>query len=276
MLAGIEMDLLYKKYETLKEYLGSLRNLAVAFSGGVDSTFLLKVAHEVLGEDVVAITARSISFPKRELDEAVAFALANDIKHIIFDSGEFNIEGFSQNPLNRCYLCKKEIFSMMSDIAKAHGLKYIAEASNMDDNKDYRPGHKAIAELGIKSPLREAGLSKSEIRRLSKKLGLPTWDKPSFACLYSRFSYGEELTQEKLNMVGEAEQFLIDSGFHQVRVRYHGDVARIEITKEDFRPFLEESMRKKINDKLRDLGFTYVALDLIGYRTGSMNETLNL
>lgn len=246
MLAGIEMDLLYKKYETLKEYLGSLRNLAVAFSGGVDSTFLLKVAHEVLGEDVVAITARSISFPKRELDEAVAFALANDIKHIIFDSGEFNIEGFSQNPLNRCYLCKKEIFSMMSDIAKAHGLKYIAEASNMDDNKDYRPGHKAIAELGIKSPLREAGLSKSEIRRLSKKLGLPTWDKPSFACLYSRFSYGEELTQEKLNMVGEAEQFLIDSGFHQVRVRYHGDVARIEITKEDFRPFLEESMASTI------------------------------
>lgn len=260
------------KYNDLKEYIKSLKSVAVAFSGGVDSTFLLKAAHDVLGDKCVAITARSCTFPERELNEAKAFCEREGIKHIVIESEELGIEGFAQNPKNRCYLCKTELFTKMRGAANALGIENIAEGSNVDDNGDYRPGLAAVAEQNIKSPLRHARLNKNEIRELSKELGLKTWDKQSFACLSSRFVYGETITEEKLGMVDKAEQLLLDLGFTQVRVRIHDKLARIEIKPEEFPKMLEAS--KQVYDYLKSLGFTYVSLDLGGYRTGSMNETL--
>ncbi|MBR1744200.1 MAG: ATP-dependent sacrificial sulfur transferase LarE [Lachnospiraceae bacterium] len=216
-----------EKLGMLKEYIEGLGSLAVAFSSGVDSTFLLKVAKEVLGERVIAVTAKSCSFPEREQKEAVSFCVKEGIKHLICESEELEIEGFRENPKNRCYLCKRELFEKIGQLAKEHGMEYIAEGSNMDDMGDYRPGLQAVAELGIKSPLREVKLYKEEIRYLSKKMELPTWDKQSIACLASRFVYGETITEEKLEMVDRAEQLLLDMGFHQVRVRIHGMMARI-------------------------------------------------
>lgn len=262
------------KMEHLKVYLKNLGSVAVAFSSGVDSTFLLKVAHDVLGEKVIAITAQSCSFPRRELEEAKAFCEKEGIRHIICHSEELDIEGFSQNPPNRCYLCKKELFEKIGEIAKENQIAYIAEGSNMDDNGDYRPGLMAVAELGVKSPLREAKLTKAEIRAYSKELGLPTWEKQSFACLSSRFVYGETITEKKLGMVEKAEQLLLDYGFHQVRVRIHGMLARIEIMPEEFPKLMEQSVRTDIVKKFKEYGFTYVTMDLLGYRMGSMNETL--
>ena len=263
---------LQAKYNQLKQYLLELGSVAVAFSSGVDSTFLLKVAHDTLKENAVAITARSQSFPQRELKEAIAFCEKENITHIICDSEELEIEGFSHNPTNRCYLCKKELFEKMKEIAREKNIAYIVEGSNLDDNGDYRPGLQAIAELDIKSPLRKANLTKDDIRILSKELGLPTWDKQSFACLSSRFVYGEEITAEKLNMVDQAEQFLLDKGYRQVRVRIHGNIARIEVDSSEFENVLKD--RVEIVRKLKFIGFSYVTLDLIGYRMGSMNETL--
>ena len=265
-------DALHEKLRKLKEYLSELGSVAVAFSSGVDSTFLLRTAHEVLGDDVIALTARSCSFPGRELKEAEEFCKSEGIRHIIIESEELAIDGFKQNPKNRCYLCKKELFSKMIQTAEEEGIKFVAEGSNLDDNGDYRPGLKAIAELGIKSPLREAGLTKDDIRALSKEMGLKTWDKPSFACLASRFVYGETITEEKLAMVDKAEQLLLDLGFRQVRVRIHGDIARIEILPAEFSKLMEDAVRDKVNSTLKNLGFSYVAMDLEGYRSGSMNE----
>lgn len=263
-----------EKLTHLKEYLKKLGSVAIAFSSGVDSTFLLKVAHDVLGDQVIAVTARSCSFPKRELAEAEAFCKAEGIRHFICDSEELEIEGFSQNPPNRCYLCKKELFEKIFKIAVEQKIAYVAEGSNMDDNGDYRPGLLAVAELQVKSPLREAKLSKAEIRELSRKLGLPTWEKQSFACLSSRFVYGENITKEKLEMVDKAEQLLLDLGFHQLRVRIHGKMARIEVLPKEFAKLLEEKTRTEVVMKLKSFGFTYVTMDLLGYRMGSMNETL--
>ncbi|QOX63423.1 ATP-dependent sacrificial sulfur transferase LarE [Anoxybacterium hadale] len=268
------MKNLQEKYNLLQDYLKSLGSVAVAFSSGVDSTFLLKVAHDVLGDNAVAVTARSCSFPERELKEAEAFTAANGIKHLIVDSEELDIDGFSQNPVNRCYLCKHELFSKMQGIAEENGIKEVVEGSNMDDNGDYRPGLTAVQELGVKSPLRYAELSKDEIRQLSKELDLPTWEKQSFACLSSRFPYGETISPEKLKMVDEAEQLLLDLGFRQVRVRHHGTLARIEITEDQFGKILDGEIRNQINQRFKEIGFTYISLDLGGYRTGSMNETL--
>lgn len=267
-----------EKLTILKDYLRQKQRIAIAFSGGVDSTFLLKVAHDLLGDNVIAVTATSCSFPKRELKEASDFCEKEGIRHIICESEELQIEGFSHNPVNRCYLCKTELFTKIWDIAKQQNIPYVAEASNIDDNGDYRPGLQAVKELKVLSPLREADLNKNEIRILSKELGLSTWNKQSFACLSSRFVYGEEITEEKLHMVDEAEQLLLDLGFHQVRVRIHDRIARIEIMKEEFPKLLELSQSQPvseiINQRLKKLGFSYVTMDLGGYRTGSMNDSI--
>jgi uncharacterized protein len=263
-----------KKLLALKAYLNNLNSVAIAFSSGVDSTFLLKVAHDVLGDQIVAVTARSCSFPVRELKEAEEFCRKEGIRHIIVDSEELDIEGFRHNPRNRCYLCKHELFTKIIAIAQENHLAYVAEGSNMDDNGDYRPGLKAVAELHVVSPLRYVGLYKEEIRQLSKELGLATWNKQSFACLSSRFVYGEEISREKLSMVDKAEQFLLDMGFTQLRVRIHGTIARIEVGQDEILRLAAPEIRRQVSEALHGLGFSYVTLDMDGYQTGSMNRTL--
>lgn len=269
------MDIIHKKQLKLEEIINQMENAVVAFSGGVDSTYLLYIAKRVLGERVIAVTARSLSFPEREYNEARAFCEKNGIEHITVESEELDIEGFSQNPVNRCYLCKSELFTKIREIAKQRNIRFILEGSNTDDMGDYRPGLQAISEMEIQSPLRQAGLSKAEIRQLSRELGLPTWDKQSFACLSSRFPYGETITPEKLRMVDKAEQYLLDLGLRQVRVRIHGKLARIETDEEGFERITSEQNRLAVHKRLKEIGFTYVSLDLKGYRTGSMNETLS-
>ena len=262
------------KLERLRAQLREIGSAAVAFSSGVDSTFLLRVAHEELGENVVAVTAHSHSFPKRELDEAAAFCAREGVRHEIIDSEELDIPGFVANPPDRCYHCKKALFGKLVALAQANGLAAVLEGSNMDDDGDYRPGRRAIMELGVASPLHDAGLTKAEIRVLSKRMGLPTADKPSFACLASRFPYGERITAAGLERVERAEQWLMDAGLGlaQLRVRSHGDMARIEVPPADI-PRLA-TRAEEIAAALKSFGFAYVALDLQGYRTGSLNETL--
>lgn len=262
------------RLEELKDFLKNLESVVVAFSSGVDSTFLLKTAHDVLKDNVIAVTVKSCVFPNRELTEAKEFCQKEGIKHIIVEVDELKIEGFCQNPPNRCYICKKELFTRLLDVAKINNIKYVVEGSNLDDNGDYRPGLKAVEELGVKSPLRELGFTKSDIRNLSKDLGLSTYEKPSFACLASRFVYGETITEEKLKMVDRAEQLLLDLGFKQVRVRIHSNIARIEVLPDEFGKLMDN--RETIVHKLKEFGFAYITMDLIGYRTGSMNETLQM
>ena len=262
------------KLERLRAQLREIGSAAVAFSSGVDSTFLLRVAHEELGENVVAVTARSLSFPKRELDEAATFCAREGVRHEIIDSEELDIPGFVANPPDRCYHCKKALFGKLIAFAQANGLAAVLEGSNMDDDGDYRPGRRAIMELGVASPLHDAGLTKAEIRVLSKRMGLPTADKPSFACLASRFPYGERITAAGLERVERAEQWLMDAGLGlaQLRVRSHGDLARIEVPPADIPRIAARA--EEIAAALKSFGFAYIALDLQGYRTGSMNETL--
>ncbi len=265
---------LEQKYDRLKEIINQAGSCALAYSGGVDSTFLLKIANDILGDKVIAVTARSSTYPEREYGEAMQYLSLIGAKHITIVSEELEIEGYSRNPVNRCYFCKKELFSKIKEVGDEHGVKYIFDGSNLDDAADYRPGMKAAKELGVISPLMEAGLTKNEIRELSKRLDLPTWNKPSFACLSSRFPYGEQITPEKLKMVETAEQYLIDIGFKQVRVRYHDGIARIEVGPEERAIFFSLDIMDKIGIEIKKIGFKYVTLDISGYRTGSMNETL--
>lgn len=264
------------KLDKLKAYLKQLGSLAVGFSGGVDSTFLISVAHEVLGDRVLAVTEADAAVPGREVNEAKEFCESRGIRHITFTVDPLTEEGYRKNSSERCYYCKRLIFREIRKIAEENGIEYVAEGSNMDDLGDYRPGLRAAAELGITAPLREAGLTKSDIRELSKDMGLPTWSKPSYACLASRFVYGEEITKEKLSMIDQAEQFLIDLGYIEERVRLHGKLARIEVPAKDITRIASEEVRGKIYERFKEIGFTYVTLDLKGYRTGSMNETLSL
>ncbi|MGN0077172.1 MAG: ATP-dependent sacrificial sulfur transferase LarE [Coriobacteriales bacterium] len=263
-----------ERYEALKCLLASYGSAALAFSGGVDSALLLHAAHEALGERALAITARSALFPQRELDEAQAFCRSLGARHVVVDFDELQVEGFAGNPVNRCYLCKTHLFGKIKALAAAEGLSVVAEGSNLDDLGDYRPGLQAVEELGIESPLRTCGFTKADIRALSRHLGLPTWNKQSFACLASRVPYGETISREKLEMVAKAEQLLLDLGFHQLRVRVHGTMARIEVVPDEFEKLVSEDARTQVTAALRSYGFSYVAMDLAGYRSGSMNETL--
>ena len=261
------------KYEHLQQILKDMGSVAVAFSSGVDSTFLLKAARLVLGEEAVAVTAHADWFARSEWEEAQTFCREEGIPQIILPVYMEEIEHFTENPPDRCYYCKKVIFSSVCRYAKEHHLAWVADGSNTDDDGDYRPGMRAIAELGIRSPLKEAGLSKAEIRQLSKMLDLPTWNKPSAACLASRFVYHETITPEKLRMVDQAEDVLRSLGLKQLRVRIHGeDLARIEVLPEDLPRLMEH--REELTSALKNAGFRYVTLDLQGYRTGSMNEVL--
>ena len=264
-----------KKLAQLKEYIRGLGSLAVGFSAGVDSTFLLAVAHEVLGDRVIAVTGRDASVPEREIKEAKAFCEERGIRHIIYTMDPMKEEGYRKNGPDRCYFCKRGIYTEIRRIAEENGIEYMAEGSHMDDLGDYRPGLRAVEELSVKSPLREAKMTKADIRMLSKAMGLPTWSKPAYACLASRFVYGEEITEEKLKMIDQAEQFLIEHGFLEERVRMHGKIARIEVPAKDISRLAEDGIREKVYEFFKRIGFQFVTLDLRGYQMGSMNKTIN-
>ncbi len=263
-----------EKLNALKEYIKSLGSLAVGFSGGVDSTFLIFVAHEVLKDKALAVTTVDAAIPERELNDAKEFCAAHGIRHIILKVDPLKIEGYRKNGPDRCYFCKHGLFTEIKKAAEEEGIEYVAEGSNMDDLGDYRPGLKAVEELSVKSPLREADLNKADIREISRAMGLPTWNKPSYACLASRFVYGEEITEEKLKMIDSAEQFLIELGFYEERVRMHGSIARIEVPGADISRLAADDIREAVYKRFKEIGFLFVTLDMHGYKTGSMNATI--
>ena len=260
-----------RKYEELKRIISGYEKLLVAFSGGVDSTFLLKTAKKVLGENVTAVTMKTAFFPEAEYIFVKEFCETEGIRLITVEKDILSVAGVAENPKNRCYICKRNIFSNVLSLASDEGIAYVAEGSNMDDLSDYRPGHRAIEELGIKSPLQDAGLYKSEIRELSKELGLETWCKPSFACLATRFVTGEKLEKSKLKMVEQAEEFMSLQGFTQYRVRMHGnDLARIEVPENELEKLLRQ--RQEIVERFKEIGYRFVSMDMAGYKMGNMNK----
>lgn len=258
----------------LLHILKGLHSLMVAFSGGVDSTFLLALSHQTLGDNVIAATADSLTYTSRERDEAIRFTKERGIRHIVFQSDETNIPEFTDNHPDRCYHCKKSLARSLINMATERGIAHVAFASNLDDLRDYRPGMKAATEMGILSPLIEAQIDKEEIRFLSKEMGLPTWNKPAMACLASRIPYESPITKKKLRMIEQAEAFLAENGFKQFRVRHHGPLARIELEPSDINRATETDIRKRIVKRFKEIGFFFISIDLEGFISGSMNRVL--
>jgi uncharacterized protein len=269
-------EVIQNKFHDLKAILKDMQKVLVAFSGGVDSTLLVKVAHDVLGNHVLAVIAKSETYPQTEIQEAIKLAQQMGVRYMVIESCEMEDPNFVSNSPERCYFCKMELFSKLQEIASNEGIPYILDGANLEDADDYRPGFKAANELGIRSPLKEAQLIKNEIRTLSRCLGLPTWDKPSLACLSSRFPYYTTINSKALNQVAQAEDFLRSLGFSQIRVRHHDHMARIEVLPEEISRLTAPDIREQIIKSFKDIGYTYVTLDMAGYRTGSLNETLSL
>jgi pyridinium-3,5-biscarboxylic acid mononucleotide sulfurtransferase len=263
---------LLNKFERLREIFAPMRSVMVAFSGGVDSTFVLRVAHDTLGERVLALTTTSPTMPDHDRRSALEMARMIGARHIVIESNELDIPGYAENPLNRCYLCKHNLFTVCEARAAERGIDEIVDGLNLDDLHDYRPGMKAASEKRVRHPLVEAELAKAEIRELSRSLGLPTWDKPASPCLSSRFPYGTRITAEGLRQVEEGERMLRAMGFKVARVRYHGDVARLEVDSREIGRLLEPAARETVDRELRKLGFRFVTVDLKGFRSGSLNE----
>ncbi len=262
------------KIEQLKSILSRSNGALVAFSAGVDSTFLLKVAHAILADRAIALTATSPTVPPGELEAAKTFARTLGCRHIIIDSHEMENPSFAQNPANRCFFCKDELYRICRDQASRLGLDNIVDGTNLDDLQDHRPGLKAAEAFGIRHPLVEAEMTKDDIRRYSRELGLSTWDKPSSPCLSSRFPYGTQITLEKLQKVGACEVYLKELGFREFRVRFHDNLARIEVAAGEIDRLLEKATREAVVQRFKQVGFNYVSLDLQGFRSGSLNEAL--